>query len=430
MRYAPDFTDVLISIDQLWESSAADVRFPLFLFSFGVELPRPFLPLYLSQLYEPIPWLSREAAIALPMSAWVIAVLLATPVAIRIWDRYGVRAAFLAGIVPTAIGFAGTGLASGMLDVLVWRMVTAAGFGMVMAVGMVYTARYASVGRRARSLGVFFVATVAGSVCAAAIGGILADRLGYRLPFLFGVMLIVAAGLITLTLPAADRAEAAARRAAQQSGSALRALADPAFLFFMLMAAAPARLVLTGCFFYLVPLYLSGLGFSDAATGRVMMVFFIVTLVLIPVTGQVADRYDATRGLLIAGSAVSALGAVLLATAAGAEPAIRPWLVVLAAIGLGAGQCVARAPLVAYLPVGFRALADREGMESLVVAYRAAERIGSFIGPFAAGFAATLVGYDGAMRMFGLVLLAITVGLALFLLLHRPATDPVVVQTR
>ena len=58
---------------------ASDVQYPLFFFVFGIELSRSFFPLFVRDLYDPSLGIDPSIAIALPMSVWVIAMLVTTP---------------------------------------------------------------------------------------------------------------------------------------------------------------------------------------------------------------------------------------------------------------------------------------------------------------------------------------------------------------
>ena len=76
--------------------SPMDVRIPLFIFMLSQELSRPFLPLFFDQIYTPIAGLSREVAIGLPITAFMLTALVATPVTGALTDRFAPRAIFLA----------------------------------------------------------------------------------------------------------------------------------------------------------------------------------------------------------------------------------------------------------------------------------------------------------------------------------------------
>ena len=175
---------------------AADVQFPLFFFVFGIELSRPFFPLFVRDLYDPSLGIDASIAIAMPMSVWVVAMLFTTPLAPSLIRRLGTRNTLLLGMAPASVGLIATAFATGFVELIVWRSITAAGCGLVTAAILVRLAITAPERRRALNIGVFVTATGGGSICATAIGGILAERLGYENTFLVGAAIVYVAMMI------------------------------------------------------------------------------------------------------------------------------------------------------------------------------------------------------------------------------------------
>ena len=394
-----------------------DLRFPLFVYFVASELYRPFLPMFIAGLYQPNPWIGEGLAIAIPMSVWVMALVVATPFAGRLLRRHGVRRTLAFGMVPTAVGLALTGLSQGIADLILWRSVTAAGFGLVMAVGTLHSAQAGPADRRTRRIGVFFATTIGASVCAAAIGGLLADRIGHRPTFFVAAAMVMLAVLVTRTqlradVPAAVPPAAAGARARVPSW--LAASLDLRFLLFMALTAIPARLVLTGFVLMAVPLQLAAMSYDEAATGRVLMVYFLGNFAMIGLTSRLADEYGAHRAILVGGSLVMSIGVLLFARAGGLGEGWEVACLALAAVLVGVGQNASRAPLIAYLPIGFPDVVARHGQESLLVGFRTLERVGSIAGPFVAAGAIAVSGHATAAAVLAGGLLATTVALWLF----------------
>src|SRR5690606_2610302 len=146
--------------------------------------------------------------------------------------------------------------------------VTAAGFGMVTAAALVHIANVAPEERRAASLGVFVTATGGGSVCGTAIGGILAERIGYADTFLVGATIVFVAMVILLgflspgegagsrDLPATGAASVAPQAEPAPPPRRFGAYTSARFLAFMALSAVPSRIILTGFLFFIVPLQL------------------------------------------------------------------------------------------------------------------------------------------------------------------------------
>ena len=391
---------------------ASDVQYPLFFFVFGIELSRAFFPLFVRDLYDPSLGIDPSIAIALPMSVWVIAMLVTTPLALAAIHRWGTRETLLIGMAPASIGLIATAYAGGFVELIAWRCVTAAGFGLVTATVLVRLAMTAPGRRRALSIGVFVTAMSGGSVCGTAIGGILAERIGYQNTFLVGAAIVFVAMAIAFSfLSPGEGVGVEADGRAPQRGT-LRICGTPRFITFMGLSALPARIVLTGFLYFLVPLYLDALDFGGGAIGRTMMVYFIVLLAMNQAAALLADRYQNHGLLILAGGVSAAAGCLLFVSTAD----VWPLVIGIALIGLGLSLVMT--PQVAVLPAYFRREADEFGTGAVTAAFRLVERTGSFVGPLVAGVIVAATGLEQAGRLIGYGVLATTGLLALLMALR------------
>ncbi|MBM3492551.1 MAG: MFS transporter [Alphaproteobacteria bacterium] len=408
-------------LGRLSEFSASDVRLPLFVFLFAVELSRPFFPIYVRQLYQPLPWLpwlSESLAIALPMSLWVVASVAAIPFAGRIGGRAGAKRVLLAGTLPTVVGLALTGLADDLASLIAWRCLTAVGFSLFTVAALLHVAAGAASGRRARDMGVFVGASLAASVGGTAVGGILADQLGYRETFFIAAALAGFAGLLVLRLVGTHGSAAPAARPPAADGQFWRIFLVGRFLGIVLLSAAPARFMLTGFLFFFLPLHLSELDYAQSAIGRVMISYFLVMVLVSPLVSWLADRYRCHRALLVGGGLCSGLGACL--TALASEP-----LGILAGVaGVGLGQSLVATPQLAMIPDIFQRECARFGLDAMLAAFRVVERVGSFLGPFLAAAVLGAFGFASTAWAIGLVGLALSLLLALLFLARYPGPVP------
>ena len=390
---------------------AGDVQYPLFFFIFGVELSRSFFPLFVRDLYDPSLGIDESIAIALPMSVWVVAMLVTTPMVLIAIRQWGVRETLLVGMAPTSIGLIATAFAGGFIELIAWRCLTAAGFGLVTATILVRLAMTAPQRRRALNLGVFVTAAGGGSVCGTAIGGILAERIGYPNTFLVGAVIVFVAMGITLGFlsPGEGAGNGAEPRGRVHQRGSLRIYGSPRFIAFMGLSALPSRIVLAGFLFFLVPLYLDSLGFGGAAIGRTMMTYFVVLLILNQAAALIADRFQKHGVLILAGGVASAVGCLLFVSTA----EIWPLVIAIALIGLG--QSLVMTPQVAVLPAYFRRETDEFGTGAITAAFRVVERGGSVLGPLIAGVVVATEGLEQAGRWIGYGVL-VTTGLLTLLI--------------
>lgn len=396
--------------------SLASARAPLFLFVFAEELSRSFMPLYIKELYRPIPGLTGDMVIGLPIALFMFFIAVATPFAGRWVDRYGSRNIFLFAMIPAVAGFLGTAFASSIYDLLVWRSLSAIGYAMATIACQGYFARAVSVTNRAAGMAMFVGAIMVAAICGTAIGGVLADRIGYSPTFLIATGILLLSALLMATLLKHEKRDAPA--GAVRTSGGLKALSllvkNPRFVAIMLFGAIPAKIMLTGFLFYLVPLYLTQMNYSPSTIGRVMMVYFVMMVVTGPLFAKLADRARSHSIFVFFGGIASGIGVLLL-------PGVENiYAVVIGVFALGVGHAMNTSPLLAMIPD----ICDREcallGTTTVFSLLRVIERIGSVIGPFLVGALVTTSGFSWAAASLGVITLAASLLLFLFFRIKGP----------
>ena len=399
------------SEETLVPRSPMDVRIPLFLFMLSQELSRPFLPLFFSDLYSPdspLVNLSRELAIGLPITTFMIMVLISIPIAGALTDRVAPRAMFVVGILPSIAGHVGAALSDSLVEALLWWTLAGVGYGTIFISAQAYVAHHTEQTSRAVGMTGFLGAVFAAFVCGPAIGGILADRLGFEATLLVAAGLgafSAAAALITVDPDAGHGFHAVSRVRRRWR----RLILHREFVVLTVFSALPAKLVLGGLFFYLVPLFLADLGNSQSNVGRVMMVFGIACVAITPLAARRSDRIGRPKAFVTLGGLVIGAGC-LVPTIAGSTGGV------LAAVAvMGAGHALVTAPQLAIIQqVAETGRRYGLGPGVIVGAFRTVERIGTAAGALAVGAVVTFVGYAEAMLVIGLLVIAATV--AYFLL--------------
>ncbi|WP_207461224.1 MFS transporter [Azospirillum sp. SYSU D00513] len=389
--------------------SVFDVRLPLFLFVFAEELQKSFLPLYIRELFQPVGWLSPAVLLGMPISVYMLALALITPVAGAWTDRFGTRGVFIAGLLPAIGGFVGSSIAGSLFELLGYRALTAIGYAMITIAAQGYIAAVTARQGRAQGMSAFVGVLMAASVCGTAIGGILADRLGYRPVFLFAAALAALAGFLAFRMLSGETVSGGAVRPGARSADYARLLGNRRFLTLLLLAAIPAKIVLTGFLFYAVPLYLAEFGASEAETGRVMILYSILIIAVGPWAGRYADRSGRSWHLVFAGT--------LLSGVAMAVPGFLHGLhgVLLAVTLLALGHAVSISPQIALVPEVCRAEIDRVGQTTVLSILRMLERVGSVAGPLLVAGVIARLGYVDGLTMIGATVAALSLPL-LFML--------------
>ncbi len=413
------------------EPSAAAVRGPLFLFVFAEELSRPFMPLYIHQLHlanpMTIPGLSENMVIGLPIALFMLCIAVITPFAGPWTDRWGARRLFVAALLPGLAGAVGTAMAASVTDLLLFRSLSAVGYAMATIACQGYIAQTAQADGRARAMAVFISSIMLAAVCGSAVGGVLADRIGYRAVFLIAAAMIPAAVLLLLVLLDAATPAVKSDPASANRPSGWRAFAallgNPRFMALMLGSAIPAKMILTGFLFFLTPLYLQHLDCDAATGGRVMLSYFALMILLGPIAARWADRRARHRTFVVLGGLLSGTG--VLSVLYWNDPAA-----VLAGVtALGLGQAMLTAPTLALIPEFCERECRHFGQATVFSALRVIERIGSVTGPLIAAWALGRFSYAGSAAGSGVVVIAGSALLGLTLAIMSPSRRPVATQS-
>ena len=397
--------------------SPMDVRIPLFLFMLAQELSRPFLPLFFDQLYTPLGRMSQELTIGLPITTFMVMVLIAIPVGGALSDRVAPRAMFVMGIVPSVVGHVGAALSGSIVEVLAWWTLAGLGYGMIFISAQAYVAHHTAQSSRAVGMSGFLGAVFAAFVCGPAIGGILADRLGYQQTLLVaaGLALFSAGAALVTVDPGTGRGAIAGFRRRRADRSWRRLLVQRDFVVLTLFSALPTKLVLGGLFFYLVPLFLADLGNPQSNVGRIMMVFGIACVAVTPLAARRSDRLERPHALIALGGLVVGLGCLLPALAGSTGG-------LLASVALmGGGYALVTAPqLAAIQKIAERGRQFGVGPGVIVGSFRTLERVGTAAGAVVVGAVVTFVGYAEAMLLVGALVIACTLAYAFLNIQQAP----------
>lgn len=391
-----------------------DVRLPLFVFIFAEELQKSFLPLYVRSLTPEIHWITPEVLIGLPISVYMAVLALATPWAGTLADRFGVGRIFLAGLVPAVLGFLGAALAPDLWSLLLARAATAFGYAAVTIAAQGYIAAVTPAQERAQGMSVFVGTLMAASICGTAVGGILAGEFGYRPVFGLAALLGLLAGWLGWRMLAQLPKGHEGPARPHLGFAALReVLANPRFLALLLFAAIPGKVVLTGFVIFGIPLYLADLDATPADTARVILAYSLLVVFLGPWASRLADRSGGSMAFTFAGTLLSGLAVASLdlwsgLLAAGAAVA-----------ALGLAHAISISPQIALATQVAGAEVERLGQTTVLGLLRMTERIGSVLGPLAVGALIAWRGFETAMLLTGLGVVAAAFTFLAFNLIGR-----------
>ncbi|MFC6670692.1 MFS transporter [Marinobacterium aestuariivivens] len=404
-RLADQFN--LLKVLREKQGSITDARIPLFVFAFAEELQKSFMPLFVAEYYEPNPWFDKDIMVGLPISVFMFVIAAVTPFAGRWVDRWGNKRLFFCGLVPALAGYLGCAVASGVYEIIFWRGVTALGYAIITISCQGYIAAIVTAQNRAKGMAVFVGVLMTATMCGTALGGIIADRIGYQPVFLLSAILASFAGLLAW-LMLSEQVDERRKKGGGGKGSAWALARNPRYVCIVLFCAIPAKIILTGFLYYMVPLYLVTLDATQSEIGRIMMVYSLIIIPLGPVASRIADRSGQTVELVVLGTVLS--GVILISLYG--EASVMSMLLAVAL--MGAAHSILKAPLIAAAMEAAEATPE-VGRTAALGLLRTSERVGSVLGPVLVASLLVVYDYGEAMAIVGtgIVLTGVVMGVYL-----------------
>lgn len=367
-----------VSLDKprpLETSSFSDIRLALFLFAAADELPLAFLPIYTRAADNLWPWLDVSVLIALPLAGYLFAIMVMSPYARVLVERFGVRGVFVAAAIPTLIAHVGLFAASTAQEIILWRTVTGFGYALLTLAAQDYVLSVTARSQRDRTLGIFTLVLFGGVFSGVALGGVLADRLGQANVFLVSATLIAVSALLSTWLikPGIGRQISAGAQDLDVSRWAV--LKDVRLLSLIFCVAIPGAVILQAFVSYLVAVSLDVQGATSAEIGRILMLYFLTVMAISPFSGVLTDRLRVPAPTLCAAAVAFAGFALLPVIAAPSE-----FTMMLAMVGAGCGSALLRGTQISIaLSLSETGLSHLRAT-AILGALRTGERLGSIVG--------------------------------------------------
>lgn len=373
-----------------------DIRLPVFLFGLADALSLSFLPIYTRLVDNPLQWLEIGVVLSLPLAGYLLAITLGSPLVRTLEVRLGSRFLLIAAAAVTVIANLGLYGSATTVELILFRSIAGFGYAIATLACQDYVLDVASRDMRARSLGQFTSTLFGGVFSGAAIGGILADRLGHQAAFAVGAVLVSISGLLVWALLPAKQMRQPLRTSSRGFfRSVLSPLRNRRFTLMVFSLAIPSNVMIQAFIAFLVALQLDAVGASAADIGRVLMLYFLVMLMVVLVAPHVYEGRLSSVHRAQVGAAVAAVGVLAVA--------IYPsyWMMVAAVVLAGFGQGLMRDPVVSIaMELAETELTDL-GVDPVLSSLRVLERLGSILGLLLIALLSTYQGYSVATAVIG-----------------------------
>ncbi|MBR3880452.1 MAG: MFS transporter, partial [Mailhella sp.] len=240
---------------------------------FGTEMSMSYVPIRIGELGLDLFGLPPDVVSGLPVSSELFMAGAAMLVGGFWSQRSGWRPMLFSGLLLSFGGAILSWMATSPLPFILARGFSGLGYGFINLSAQVFVIAHSSASSRARNLAFMFAGLYAGTLCGSALGGLIADRLGYQAVFpATAILLILLVVSLWQILP---------RESWQREQSSERLTFKETLEFFkdrrmgvlLLFFIIPNALITVCLFQFFVPLSLSQAGTSPASIGRVFLVY-------------------------------------------------------------------------------------------------------------------------------------------------------------
>lgn len=406
-----------------WRDSFAlgAMRTPFFLLLLADDLSRTFLPIFAAGLPTGALDLSPKLVASLPVTVFMVMVALSQPILGGWSEHRGRRRSFLTGaaLALTAHAFAAT--ASSVTELLIWRTLGGAAWAIAFVAAQGYVLDHTDERTRAAGLAEFVGVIMVSLICGPSIGGILADGFGHRETLGLSAVLAASGLMMAWRKLPTDSTVPTQALPARPPRTTIAALGNARFVALLLLAAVPAKIVLIAYCYYLIPLYMGELGGTAAMAGRMIMIYAITMVTLVPWMARwvVARRSRAAArpepGFVVVGLALSGLSGLAMMLPFG-------FLSILALVFLlGLGQAISISPQAAMVTQVCVNEMKVLGQSAIYGVYRLVERLGNALGPLLGAVLLEIAGFRGAFVGIGLGVLVCSVLFAIVFMVPFPS---------
>ena len=372
---------------EVWVLIAANVVIAL-----GYGVVSPVLPQYARNFGVSI------SATTFVITAFSLMRLVSAPASGLLIEKLGERRVYLSGLLIVAVSTGACAFAQTYWQLLLFRSLGGFGSAMFTVSSLGLMIRVSPTDARGRVAGLFSSAFLAGSVGGPVLGSLTAG-LGLSAPFsIYGVALLIAAGVVFVNL---RRSSLAAPAVDTEPAVTVRiALRNKAYRSALFSNFATGWSVF-GLRIALVPLFITEvLHRGPRISGLALATFAIGNVAAVIPSGHLSDRIG-RRTLMIVGLAVSGLGTLLVGLASSLTLFLAAALVAGAAVGIFTSpQQAAVADIIGSRARGGTAIA----------AYQMMADCGAIVGSLAVGQIAQHLTFGAAFVISGVILLVAAIG--------------------
>lgn len=362
----------------------------LFLFFLSEEFIRPILPSYAASknlFFEN--GLNADWIPSLSISVFMVIVALSQPFLNRIRNLAQARRFWLSGAFLVIAGQALLWVSPWAEGLLISRLLAGLGYACSFVASQSMLLMIYGNKQRVSAFASLVVCIMAATIVGPAFGGLLTDYFGTQA----AIGLAIGSPLIAMLWMSSQKAivddELARPETTGQNQTAkisiLSGITHPKLLALTLFAAVPAKAMLTGLLFFLIPAMALDMSLSPADAGRLILVYGFLMLIGVPYFSRMSNRlgYSHSRNFVAVGLLISSLcGLLPLLSVTGMLDSLSAMTVALPiALSLGLGQAISISSQAALAQSMQASYAPNLAPFAWLGTYRFIERLGNAVGP-------------------------------------------------
>ena len=308
-----DEAKIRISIDK--SMAYAYIRPLIFVFVMADGFCLSFFPMFVDKHIQSasITWLSEDVIRSLPISFYMLFLAISMPLSGSITDRFGWLKPLLGGVLLNAFGLLMTALSGNFLQLIIYRSLTAAGFGIVFISVQKFVIEKTSKENRALGLAEFAAAFFSGDICGTVIGGMLANRIGYENVFIVSAVVSLMTFALSLVIfkNKIDSSNTTKKGDPFPFRYIFKVFTDIDFFAVVFLQAIPAKIIFIGFLYYLLPLYLRSIGTLQSNIGRIFILYGIAIIFLGPFFSKFFDFANLRKYFIFIGGVITGLSMLI-----------------------------------------------------------------------------------------------------------------------
>ena len=369
----------------LEQSIKRDLIKPVYFLAVFMEgLQASFLPQYIRGMAEQsqLGAGSASAVFMIYFAAYTLCIIPAGWLA----EKRGAKPLIAMGVLFSAGGLAFLSFVHSFGLIILFRMLSGAGQGLLFIGVQSYILRHTTRATRTRGGTIIVYGYNGGTLSGAAIGAMLALYIGRQGVFMLGAIvgfIILAYTLRYITFSGTKIEKPLAPK--KNFRSLLRVFADFSFLKTVILVGIPTKIILTGITVYALPLLLASLAFRQEDIGQILMFYAAGVLLSSRFISRLTDRSGRTKIILFIGMLGAGVGLVLTGLMkweplmALSVPFLSALVVMAGMFILGFSHGFIHAPIVTH--IADTKVARTLGQAGVTSFYRFLERLGHVTGP-------------------------------------------------